>query len=144
MQGDTVGSNLISDVIAGWRNWREKQKQRGELSNLTEEELTELAADCGVTPRQLLDVVQAGPHAADEMNQLMQALGIDPEHVRQADRAAFTDMQILCAACEAKKQCRHSLAAGIAPFEYDAFCPNAEALAELEKVQTMLRPFPQI
>lgn len=144
MERDTVVSNLISDVIAGWRNWREKQKQRGELSNLTEEELTELAADCGVTPRQLLDVAEAGPHASDEMNQLMHVLGIDPEHVRLTDRAGFTDMQILCAACEAKKQCRHSLAAGTAPLEYDAFCPNAETLSELEKVQNMLRPFPHI
>jgi uncharacterized protein YjiS (DUF1127 family) len=140
MNKDDEAGGLIAEVISSWRNWREGRKQRGEMAGLTQEDLVEIAADCGVTPAQLIDAVRSGPHAADELAQLLRALEIDPDVVRHSNY--FNDMQRVCSECGAKKRCRLSLASGIASLNYETYCPNAETLHDLEQVQNMLQPFP--
>ena len=140
MENDNEAAGLITQVISRWRDWCEARRQRSEVTALTQEELGELAADCGVSPADLVIAVKAGRHGADELGQLAEALGIDFRRLENANY--FNDMQRVCAGCEVKKRCRRALAMGIASVTYDAYCPNAVTLAELEQVQNMLQPFP--
>jgi uncharacterized protein YjiS (DUF1127 family) len=140
MNDDDKAAGLISQVLSSWRDWRETRRQRGELAALTPDEMVGIAADCGVSPADLVDAVKSGRHGADELAQLAEALGLDFEHLKEA--GYFNDMQRLCSECAEKKRCRRALAKGVASLTYETFCPNADTLAYLEHVQNMLQPFP--
>lgn len=144
MDDEREADGLIADVISSWRNWRERRRRQGELNGLTHEDVIEIAADCGVTPSQLIDAVRSGPQAADELTQMIEALEIDDALIQHVGLHTFNDMKRLCAECSTKKRCRRALANGVASLTYEAFCPNAEALHELEQVQRMMQPFPGV
>jgi hypothetical protein len=142
MSDDREADGLITDVISSWRNWREKRKQQNELGELTSQDVIEIAADAGVSPTELIDAVRLGPHSADELVQLLEALEINDVLLEHSGRDSLNDMKRLCSECASKKRCRRALANGIASMTYEAFCPNAEALHDLEQMQRMIQPFP--
>jgi len=144
MDDEKQADGFIADVISSWRNWREKRRSQNELDRLSNADVIEIAADCGVTPSQLIDAVRAGPHAADELTQLIEALEINDALIQHGGLSTFNDMKRLCAECSAKRRCRRALANGTASLTYEAFCPNAEALHDLEQVQRMMHPFPNV
>ncbi len=51
-----------------------------------------MAAECGVSSAELIRIVAAGRHAADEMHDMMRALNIDPE----ASSCAITRCSATC------------------------------------------------
>lgn len=134
---------LTQDSIAGklsawWNSRREAAKQMNEIRSLGYGDLEEVAADCGVSVTQLVDLVRAGPHATDEMLEMMKALNIDPASVQSADPHLYHDMQIACAECGSKKTCRKHFKDGTAPSTYNDYCVNAEMMSELRADPEML------
>jgi len=101
------------------------------LAALDGEQIRQLAEDCGLSPHELLALAKAGPHAADEMPRLMQALNIDASEVEFQMRKHFRAMQITCASCGAKEQCRRDLASGHAQADFANYCGNAEEMNQL-------------
>ena len=140
MKDDPEAAGLITQVISRWRDWCETHRQRCEVAALTREELGELAADCGVSPADLVEATKTGRHGADELAQLVDVLGIDFAHLKNT--GYFNDMQNVCARCEVKKRCRRALGMGIASRTYETYCPNADTIADFEQVQNILQPFP--
>ncbi|CAD7032990.1 hypothetical protein REJC140_03128 [Pseudorhizobium endolithicum] len=122
---DTLASRFLHWCAQAW----EATTEADVIGSLDDETLREIARDCCITPDQILQLVKAGPHAADEMVALMKALNIDANEVSLAHPGQFRDMQITCSNCTSKERCRRDLARHAADQEYIHYCGNAEHLS---------------
>jgi hypothetical protein len=120
-------------IATHWQRYCERARALSELACLHPDEIDALAADCGLSPGQFRSVVGRGPHAADELNELMAALGIDAEKLQSRDRTPLNDMKLICSECGRKAICRKSLRKGTIASDHPAFCNNAELLAEVRE-----------
>lgn len=119
-------------MLTRWlEDWRESRRSSRELEQLRPADLALLAADVRLPETELYDLAQHGTHAADEMPQMMQALGLDAQAVARSEPELFRDMQRVCSHCENKERCNDELLAGSAAANRAAFCVNTAALDEL-------------
>lgn len=82
-------------------------------------------------PSRLRALSKVGARAAEQLNRMFVALGIDPETLRTMEVRTARDLQETCSLCASKSRCRRSLAAGTAATAYREFCPNAATLDAL-------------
>ena len=68
------------------------------------------------------------PHAADELPELLKALGIDEPALARTQPLVLRDMERVCALCHDKGQCDRDLAAGTAAEHYRGYCLNASTI----------------
>jgi hypothetical protein len=99
-----------------------------ELAMLDEETIQQISKDCAIAPDDLLQLVKAGPHAADEMIEMMRALNIEESDVAVLHPALFREMQLTCTKCRSKTRCRNDLEARVAGQEFSGYCGNAPNL----------------
>ncbi|CAH0340314.1 DUF6455 family protein [Rhizobium sp. CECT 9324] len=137
---DPIRHSLVQVLSWFARGW-EATAEADILAALSERELEALAQDCGLSTRQLVALVKAGPHGTDEMPQMMRALNIDPTEVELRMRRVFRQMQTTCAACGAKDRCRRDLADAVAEQSFLDYCGNAETLNAL-RADPDLQPEP--
>jgi len=130
--------SIIATLSAWWRKRAEANRQLDEISQLSAEDLAEVAADCGVSTHDLVTIIKAGPHAADEMQQMLRALNVDPAAVEDTDRHLYHDMVATCADCRDKARCRRDLADGRAAENYTHYCANSQTINELRAMPDML------
>jgi hypothetical protein len=123
--------SIVSTLSTWWRDRQEANRQLEEIAALSYDDLAEVASDCGVTPYELIAVVKAGPHGADELKEMLTALELDGNAIEINDRRMMNDMIATCAECDAKGQCRRDLRDGLAADNYAHYCANAETLNEL-------------
>lgn len=120
----TVFARLMDWFAKGW----ESSAEADMIASLDDFTIQSIAHDCGISPDQLIELAKAGPHAADEMIGMMKALNIDPAEIELRLRAQFRDMQITCAHCAHKGECRRDLASGAAAENFAHYCGNANEL----------------
>jgi len=126
----------ILDAIANWiKKYRYAVGLRNELARCGPEEVARAARDLGVSPGELVRLASAGPHAADQLPQLLMALGVDPKKLASDEPALTRDLRRICITCGHKGRCEHELAAGTAVHSYRSFCPNAISLDALFKAR---------
>ena len=113
------------------REYMSAARRCHEFDWLTPDEIAGIARDVGVGTSDLTRFVRAGPHAADQLPELMRALGISPVVV--GDEAAMRELKLACIACRCKARCDHDLASGTAPENFVSYCPNAHVLGYLRK-----------
>ncbi|GEO87461.1 MULTISPECIES: DUF6455 family protein [Alphaproteobacteria] len=123
----TVLLRVLDWFSKGW----ESSAEADMIAALDEGTIRSIAHDCGISPDQLIELAKAGPHAADEMIQMMKTLNIDPVEVELRLRNQFRDMQITCAHCASKGECRKDLGTGAAGEAFVHYCGNAEELNAL-------------
>ncbi len=123
----TVFTRLMDWFAKGWQSSAEADM----IASLDEFTIQSIAHDCGISPDHLIELAKAGPHAADEMIEMMKALNIDPAEVELRLRNQFRDMQITCAHCASKGECRKDLATGAASENFAHYCGNESALNAL-------------
>ncbi len=123
--------HTMQQILSWFAQGFEASTEADVLANLDQTEIEALAMDCGLSPHQLLALVKAGPHAADEMPQVMRALNIDPAEVDYKMRQLFRGMQIACADCQSKGQCRRDLQQGTIESNFVDYCNNADSLNAL-------------
>ena len=114
-----------------WQARREKLRDIAALRSMSAREIEELNGELGLSRQQLEAMVQAGSHAADEIERMMAALDIDMAAVRANHPETLRDLRVACATCGDKRVCRHTLAEGTAPALMTTFCPNADELLSL-------------
>jgi hypothetical protein len=98
---------------------------RYDLATCGPEEVARTAQDLGVTSGELIRLAEKGPDAADELQQLLHALGVDAKKPAKDGPIIMPDLQRLCISCDDKSRCRQELAAGTAASHYHEVCPNA-------------------
>jgi hypothetical protein len=122
----------ILDAIAGWvKRYRYALGLRSELAHCGPEEIANTARELGLSSAELCGLASKGPHAADLLQKMLLALGVNPKALASQDPTIMRDLQRLCITCGQKKRCRHELAAGTAGENFREFCPNAYTLEAL-------------
>jgi hypothetical protein len=123
--------HTMQQILSWFAQGFEASTETDILANLDQAQIEALAEDCGLSSHQLLALVKAGPHAADEMPEVMRALNIDPNEVDYQMRKLFRDMQIACSSCQSKEQCRRDLQRGRIDETFIDYCNNADSLNAL-------------
>jgi len=77
--------------------------------------------------------VVRGPHTADQMPRLLEALGISAQDVARVEPMVVHDMERVCALCESKRECDGDLASGASAEHYQEYCLNASTIARLRE-----------
>jgi len=122
----------ILDAIASWvKKYRYAAGLRGELARCGPDEVALTARELGLSADELWRIARKGPQAADLLQKMLLALGVNPKTLASQDPMIMRDLQRLCITCAQKKQCRHELAAGTADENFREFCPNAFTLEAL-------------
>lgn len=120
-------------VIGKFVDWLKHRRELSEIRRMNRTDFDMIAQDLRVSPDDLDRMVEAGPHSADEMPKMLEALGIDLEDLVRTKPLLVRDMERVCALCRDKAQCHNDFAAGTAAEHFKDYCPNAptiEALGE--------------
>ena len=135
--GEQPGYPTLQMIFSGIANWVNKYRYaaglREELARCGPEEVAHTARELGLSSGDLYRLASKGPQAADLVEKMLLALGVDPEILARQNPRVMRDLQRLCIMCEHKKQCKHELDAGTAKENFRSYCPNAFTLEELFK-----------
>jgi uncharacterized protein YjiS (DUF1127 family) len=123
-------------LISTFADWLKYRRERNELRQLDEVEFTRIAGDLQLSPDDLDALVERGPHAADELGKLLQALGVDEARLSRTQPLVLRDMERVCAMCGHKRECDHDIDAGTSAERYEGYCPNASTIASLDETTT--------
>ena len=100
----------ILNAIANWaKKYRYAAGLRDEFARCGPEEVAHTARELGLSSRELYRLAGKGPHAADPLQKMLRALGVDPKALASQDPLLMRDLQRLCIVCGHKKQCQHEL-----------------------------------
>jgi uncharacterized protein YjiS (DUF1127 family) len=118
----------LTQTFCEWLNHR---RELNELRQLSPVEFSRVANDLQVSPADLTELVNQGPHAADELPKLLGALGIDAGDLARVEPMVLHDMERVCGLCGQKRECDRDLAAGTSGGHYQQYCQNAPTIAGL-------------
>jgi hypothetical protein len=115
-------------LIDGFAGWLKRQRELGEIGRLDHDAMQRIAADLRIAPDDLDALVRNGPHATDELPQMLAALGIDRAALARSQPLVLRDLARVCALCKDKARCRGDLAAGTAATRFEDYCLNAPTI----------------
>ena len=126
----------MNRIVAQFRNWFSRLRQRAELDRFGEAELGILAQDVGLTPSDLRQVTEGNPEADELLPRRIAALGIHADELARAQPDVFRDMQRVCASCQKYGRCVRDLDRGTLGAGWLDYCPNAGTLQQLQPAGT--------
>ena len=112
-------------------DWLKHRRELNEMRQLNTSEFDRIAGDLRVSPADLNELVRLGPHAADELPKLLNALGIDGNDLARVEPLVLHDMERVCALCKHNRECDRDLAAGTSAEHYQGYCLNALTIEQL-------------
>jgi len=121
----------VQFLIDTFAQWLRHRRELNEIRQMDREDFERIAADLQVSPGDLDELVRHGAHAADELPDMLQALGIDEAALARSEPLVLRDMERVCAMCKDKPRCHRDLAAGIAAAHYEDYCLNAPTIDRL-------------
>ena len=113
--------------------WLNHQRELQEMRQLSPDEFDRVAQDLQISSADLNELINQGPHAADELPKLLAVLGINADDLARVEPVVLHDMERVCALCHNKRECDHDLAAGTSAEHYQNYCLNASTIADLRK-----------
>jgi len=125
----------VEVLISTLADWLKHRRELNEMRRLDRAEFDRIASDLRVAPNDLDELVRHGPHAADELPQLLKALGIAEGDLASTQPLLLRDMERVCALCLHKRQCDRDLAAGTAADRFRDYCLNAPTIEDIEKTK---------
>ena len=123
---------VVESLINLFGDWLEHRREVNEMHQLPGSDFDRIAQELGVSTSDLEELVNRGPHAADEMPRLLAALGIDEAVLERCQPLVLHDMERVCAMCQSKGECDFHLATGDIADHYRKFCLNTETLEALK------------
>ena len=118
-------------LIDKFSNWLKHRRELSEIRRMNRTDFDLIAQDLRVSTDELDRLVDAGPHSADEMPEMLKALGIDLEALTRTEPLLVRDMQRVCSLCRDKAHCHSDFEAGTAAEHYREYCPNAPSIDAL-------------
>lgn len=112
---------------------RDRWRQRGELAAMDGSELERLAAELGMTSRDIHHLVGLGPDAAALLYCRLAALGITRADVERVAPGLARDLERTCACCNHKHTCENDLDSRPNATDWQDYCPNATALESAKR-----------
>ncbi|TPQ32629.1 hypothetical protein C2U70_21260 [Bradyrhizobium guangdongense] len=132
MSTETRPYPVVQDMIDAFAGWLKHRRELKEMRELDRYNFDRIASDLRVSPGELEQLVRNGPHAADELPKMLEALGIDEERLSRTQPLLLRDLERVCALCPDKARCHRDLAAGEAAEHFHEYCLNADTLETLE------------
>ena len=132
----TVENHAPSVVERLMNTFSDWLKHRGELSMMHQSDVIDIrriANELRLSPADLEELVRRGPHAADELPRLLEALGISTQDLARVEPMLVHDMERVCALCESKRECDRDLASGTSAEHYQEYCLNAPTIVQLRE-----------
>lgn len=124
---------VVDRMIESFADWIKHRRELREMREMDGISFGQIAGDLRISSADLEALVRQGPHAADELPKMLQALGIDQADLVRSEPALLRDMERVCSVCNHKRQCGHELAAGSAAAHYEEYCGNASTIDGLGK-----------
>jgi transcriptional regulator with XRE-family HTH domain len=121
----------LEELMTTFSDWLKHRRELSEMRQLDRTDFERIAGDLRVSPDELDELVRNGPHAADELPKLLQALGIDEAALANTQPLVLRDMERVCAMCRDKARCDRDLAAGTSAEHYKGYCLNAPTIDRL-------------
>lgn len=115
--------------------WHEREK----LGALAPGELSPLAGEFGLSPRDLQDLVAQGPGGAELLKRRLHALGVSRVDIERVASGLARDLERTCGRCGEKSTCEYDLTQDPDGIAWRQYCPNA---ISLESVRRMKGRFP--
>lgn len=132
---DQIGSNApFQHLLNAVTRWVKRHRDRTELDRLERDapaEFDRIAAELNMSPQDLHAVAALPSDAAQEVDALLTAVGIDAAAIAKSDPRVMRDLQRLCSQCRDKAQCRRDLDNCVAPETHRDYCLNAETIGAL-------------
>ena len=122
---------IVENVINLFGDWLKHRQELRELRDMNSADFARIAQDLCVSPAELDAIVRQGPHASEQLPQLLKSLGIDEATLSRTQPVLQRDMVRVCASCQQKVLCDYDLDAGTSAQRYEEYCPNAPAIDEL-------------
>ena len=122
----------VEALLSHLRDW---WRARNELAGIDPTELGRVAAELGMTPEGLQDMVARGPDAANLLYERMRALGISRPDVEHAASGLMRDLERTCACCNEKGVCAKDLTKQPNDPGWKNYCPNAVSLESLMRLK---------
>src|SRR6266702_2979179 len=123
MAGQTKTHPIVENTINLFCDWLKHRQEMRELRDMNSGDFDRIARDLCVSPAELDELVRQGPHASDELPQLLKALGIDEATLSRTQPVLQRDMLRVCAACQEKNRCNSDLDAGTLAQHHEEYCP---------------------
>jgi len=120
-------------LIDTFTDWLKHRRELNEMRLIDRGDFDRIAADLEISPGDLDELVRRGPHAADELPQLLKALRIDETALERTHPMVLRDMERVCALCSHKARCERDLAAGSSAEYFSSYCANEATIRQLEK-----------
>ena len=121
----SLAVKATEDFLARVRTWWQRYN---ELNNMDRGEVDRIAADLGMTARDLRDLTARGPDAAALLHRRMAALGLSRHDVERAALGLMRDLERTCSCCDQKGGCEKDLASRPEDPAWKSYCPNAISL----------------
>jgi transcriptional regulator with XRE-family HTH domain len=115
----------VEFLIGKFADWLKHRRELSEVRQLDRTQFDQIASDLRISSGDLDQLVQRGPHSADQLPQMLKSLGISEAGLKRAQPFILRDMQRVCSLCHDKAHCDRELAAGTAAEHYSGYCPNA-------------------
>jgi uncharacterized protein YjiS (DUF1127 family) len=123
----------LRQLIDAFTNWLQYRREMNEMRRMDRSDFERIAEDLRISPSDLDELVRHGPHAADELPQMLKALGIDEAALARSQPLVLRDMERVCALCDHKRRCDHDLVTDTAAEHYEDYCLNAPTIGQLER-----------
>lgn len=122
---------IVEKAIDMFGNWLTHRRAMREIHDLDSSEFAHIAHDLHITPADLHEFVRQGPHAIDQLPELLNVLGIDEADLSRSRPLMLRDMERVCASCPAKARCNRDRDAGTLTRNFHDYCPNAPTIEAL-------------
>jgi hypothetical protein len=125
--------SVVERLTHQFSDWLKHRQELSDMRQLNATEFDRIASELHVSRTDLDELVRRGPHAADELPELLKALGISEGELARVEPLLLHDMERVCALCGQKRACDRDLAAGTSAASYQDYCPNAPTINELSE-----------
>ena len=125
--------SAVERLMNTFSDWFKHRRELSEMRQLNVTEFDRIANDLRLSPADLDELVRHGPHAADELPRLLEALGTSAQDLARIEPMVVHDMERVCALCAHKRQCERDLASGTSAERYPEYCLNAPTIADLRE-----------
>jgi transcriptional regulator with XRE-family HTH domain len=105
---------VVSLVVDTFGEWLKHRRELREMREMDAANFGRIASELRMSSADLEALVRQGPHAADELPKMLQALGVDQDDLARTEPLVLRDMERVCSLCNHKRQCDRDLAAGTA------------------------------
>jgi uncharacterized protein YjiS (DUF1127 family) len=122
---------IVSNLIDRFGDWLKQRRELNELSELDGAEFRRMAHELGLAPSDLDAIVRKGVNGAEELPQMLRALGFSEAAIAGIQPPQMMEMRHACAGCKHKRACGVDLAAKTAPANYENYCANTNDIALL-------------